>query len=692
MRTGYGDGNAAAEPREGQEMRIDSKRVLLCDCGGSMPVDGRALGGDAVEPTVHRTLCRSQLDRFQDALKTGEPLLVGCTQEAPLFAEVASETDVELSFVNIRETAGWSEEGGAATAKMAALIAAAAVPVPPAKAVSMTSEGTCLVYGRDERTLAAAARLQGELAVTVVLFEPDNVIPPLSDDIPVAKGRLRRLSGHLGAFAAVFDGYAGWLPMSRGAMEFERPRDGVEERFDLVLDLTGGTPAVTGPDHRDGYVAVDPDKPGVIAEAILDMAGLIGTFEKPAYIAFDAEICAHSRAGRTGCTRCLDVCPAGAIEPAGDSIRLDAHLCAGCGNCAAVCPTGAATYDHPNPNGLLDRLRTLFGVYAERQGPPPRLLVHGNDSAATLAALARFGRGLPAACIPLELEVATSFGQEHLLAATAYGAAEIDILLAPKRADERAGFDQAVATTNAVLAGLGLEDDRIRILVTSDPDEVADHLWQPVRPVERPAADFLPLGGRRSLMRLALDHLHSVAPDAPATIPLPAGAPFGRTVIDADGCTLCMACVGACPTGALIDNPERPELRFLEDACVQCGLCEATCPEKVIALEPRVAFGDASRSPMTVKQEEPFDCVRCGKPFGTRSSIERIVQTLAAKHWMFQSGDQIERLKMCDDCRVVVQFEAGDNPMTLGELPRVRTTDDYKAEDQAKADKRADED
>ena len=42
------------------------------------------------------------------------------------------------------------------------------------------------------------------------------------------------------------------------------------------------------------------------------------------------------------------------------------------------------------------------------------------------------------------------------------------------------------------------------------------------------------------------------------------------------------SCVSACPTGALSDDPERPLLRFAEDACVQCGLCKATCPEKVI--------------------------------------------------------------------------------------------------------------
>jgi heterodisulfide reductase subunit A-like polyferredoxin len=54
---------------------------------------------------------------------------VACTQEAPLFAEVAEEAGFEgtLRFANIRETAGWSEDGARAAPKMAALLAMAEV-------------------------------------------------------------------------------------------------------------------------------------------------------------------------------------------------------------------------------------------------------------------------------------------------------------------------------------------------------------------------------------------------------------------------------------------------------------------------------------------------------------------------------------------------------------------------------------
>src|SRR5205814_10068141 len=150
--------------------------------------------------------------------------------------------------------------------------------------------------------------------------------------------------------------------------------------------------------------------------------------------------------------------------------------------------------------------------------------------------------------------------------------------------------------------------------------------------VPRPAS-FLPLGEKRSLMRLALRELHRAAPNPIETIALPDQAPFGAVEIDVGGCTLCLACVSACPTGALGDDPERPMLRFTENACVQCGLCKATCPEKVITLMPQLDFGAATARAHVLKEEEPFACISCGKTFGVKSTIERITAKLEGKHW-----------------------------------------------------------
>ncbi|PWB67095.1 MAG: 4Fe-4S ferredoxin, partial [Bradyrhizobiaceae bacterium] len=193
---------------------------------------------------------------------------------------------------------------------------------------------------------------------------------------------------------------------------------------------------------------------------------------------------------------------------------------------------------------------------------------------------------------------------------------------------------------------------------------------------------------KRDVLRLALRELHHAAPAPIDVVALPAGAPFGTIEVNVEGCTLCLSCVAACPTGALGDDPERPTLRFSEDACVQCGLCAATCPEKVIALEPQIDFRAAVTASRVIKQEEPFHCIRCAKPFGTRSTIERVIAKLEGRHWMFQgSAQRLDMIRMCEDCRVIVASEDMVDPYGAPARPKPRTTEDYLRErEQPKSD------
>jgi ferredoxin len=134
-----------------------------------------------------------------------------------------------------------------------------------------------------------------------------------------------------------------------------------------------------------------------------------------------------------------------------------------------------------------------------------------------------------------------------------------------------------------------------------------------------------------------------------------------------------------------MDNPERPMLRFSEDACVQCGLCQATCPEKVITLRPQLDFSAATAATRVLKQEEPFHCIRCGKPFGVRSTIERVTAKLEGRHWMFKgSADRLDVIKMCEDCRVAAVTEQDFDPYGAPR-PNARTTEDYLREREARA-------
>jgi ferredoxin len=198
--------------------------------------------------------------------------------------------------------------------------------------------------------------------------------------------------------------------------------------------------------------------------------------------------------------------------------------------------------------------------------------------------------------------------------------------------------------------------------------------------------------GKRDLARVALTKLWESAPARKDWISLPAGAPYGQISIATEGCTLCLACVGACPANALADSPDRPQVSFIEAACVQCGICVATCPERVISIEPRYDFTATALTARVLHSEEPFRCVRCSKPFGTRASIDRITERLRT-HSMFRGPEQLALIHMCDTCRIETLAAGKDDPFRSADRPRVRTTDDYlAAEAEAKKTGRKPED
>ena len=668
-------------------------KILICSCEDTMPLDGSAVqrGCRGAEVLTARQLCRAELEKFRAAAESGGPLVVGCTQEVPLFSEIAG--DAAVTYANIRETAGWSKDGAAAGPKMAALLAAAAEPTPELAFVNLTSDGVILIYGRDEQAIEAGNLLKDHLDVTVLIRPPAHVPPPRVTDFPVVRGAIRSAKGYLGAFELMVDGYAQPTPSSRGALSFPTTRDGAVSRCDLVLDISGSAPLFTASDLRDGYLRADPGDPAAVLKAVLKARDLVGSFDKPRYVAYSADLCAHSRSKIVGCTRCLDLCPTGAITPAGDHVAIDAYICAGCGQCAAVCPTGAAAYALPPADALMRKLRSLLTAYRDAGGAQAAIvLLHDEAHGVPLIdALARFGDGLPANVLPIAVNEVTQVGLEAIAAALAYGAGAVRLLLRAKPRHDTAGLERTLALAEPILAGLGFGTGRAATIETDDPDSLADALRAIGSPDAAPRpASFLPIGPKRDVLRLALRELQRAAPAPVDVVALPAGAPFGAVEINVEGCTLCLACVAACPTGALGDNPERPMLRFAEDACVQCGLCKATCPEKVITLRPQLDFRAATASARVLKEEEPFHCIRCNKPFGVKSTIERVSAKLEGKHWMFQnSAQRLDVIKMCEDCRVVAITEQQFDPYGAPPRPKARTTEDYlrEREEQERASK-----
>lgn len=644
------------------------KSLILCSCSDSMSFDIDALS--SVEGVtcskVHNGLCTHQSDSAAQVISQGDAV-IACQQEHVFFTDLAADLEAAAPvFVDLRDRAGWSDETAAAGPKMAALLNDELRTPPPTKSFDISSEGLCLILGPPDVALAAARQLADHLSVTVLLDTADEL--PLERSFDVIVGKLIRAAGVLGNFTVHIDALQQVNPGGRGPLTLGDARDGAQTQCDILLDLRAATPLFPAPHKREGYVRADPGNATALQAAIVQASHLTGTFEKPLYLALDPTICAHARAEKIGCSKCLDVCPTSAIRPDGDHVDIDPSICAGCGSCAALCPSGAITFEDPPTSFVFNRIAALAQSYIAAGGNTPRLLVHDRDFGIEIISLAaRFERGLPSDVIAMDLGCVSGFGHAEMLTALACGFVGVDVLMAPTTETH------ALTSELALALALSGRPNALRLIAPTEPAALCDALYD--APTEAYELEpILPLGTRRQVTRLAVKALRGPL-DAP--IALPDTAPYGAVLVDTDACTLCLACVSLCPSGALGDNPEMPQLRFQQDACLQCGLCTNICPENALTLQPQFDTSDAAFSQIILHEEEPYPCVQCGKLFGVKSTIERIVDKLAGKHAMFATPEAARLIRMCDDCRVNAQFHQADNPFADGERPRVRTTDDY---------------
>ena len=507
------------------------------------------------------------------------------------------------------------------------------------ESIRFESRGAVLVIGPGQYVTSVAARLAVSLRVLACATSGEISQTDLHDNPSLLSCRVTAVKGYLGRFTATAQGKDGNIDLGL----FSANRDGF---FDLVLDLNS-PPLLSTAVKPLGYYAPGTDSTAIDV-AIAELTTFTGSFWKPRFYNFNAELCAHSAQGVVGCTRCLNVCPTGAISSLAETISIDSNLCQGCATCVLACPTGAITYAAPSLVDLHKRLAAVLGEAAGLGRGSPQLVIHEDSEQGVDA----FLNSIDKPSVGFAVSAIALAGPDIWLAALVQGAAQVIVRLpADLPESTRDELKAQAEMAQAMLAAIGDVAERII---------VADRT-QPISPVARrdDMARHAPLvvsheATKRDTLFAGLEQLlNSAAADElamPASVALPASAPFGAVEVNRQTCTLCMACTHLCPTGALVSHETGLRLNFIESRCVQCRLCERACPEKSITLKPRLLLdADARQSARTLNQDVPHHCPECGAPFIGRALLNKSLKIMRDQQLL--NDEELNRLRLCPSCR-----------------------------------------
>ncbi|MFB9217349.1 4Fe-4S dicluster domain-containing protein [Vibrio sinaloensis] len=517
--------------------------------------------------------------------------------------------------------------------------------IPPT--VSYESGGNTLIVGPTAIIESAAEQLSQMSSLTLLSTDGEQGTNP---NIYYASSV--QVSGFLGTFNVVIDNKGTTNNLAKVAIN--------HDCFDVVLDLCLDS-CMKEEVPVPGYYPVGRGYPK-LAEALEEIPTLMGTFDKPKFFRLDTDLCAHSSRGVKGCDRCVDACPAGALSSEGNDktghrIEINPYLCQGVGTCATACPTEAIHYALPNPQETQKFVERTLANYEQAGGTDPIVLIcSSRHEQYNVMAL----KALPDNVIPLIVEELPSVGIDSWFAALTNGATQV-LFAASRFMPETIlrVLNNEVAIAQELLTQLGIAKESIDILYLESLREGSPNLC--TESFDLALGDLE--GNKRQRLFTSLDALAQSRIPVENIVEMPTNAPYGNISCESKDCTLCMSCVAVCPTRALHTDGASPSLQFIEQDCIQCGLCTKACPEQVLTMTPRMNWDQESRQQAKViHQEKAAECVRCHKPFAPQSMID-MLQSKLRGHSHFADEAALNRIAMCEDCRVVDMFEAmADDP------------------------------
>jgi ferredoxin len=625
-------------------------------------------------------------------------------------------------FVDHRESCAWVHDEAAATEKTARLInrtRAGLAEESVSRTVSQDAGNRVAVVGAPD----AARSLTDEADVTLIAQGQDVADEEGLGDVTVERGRVVELGGSFGEYSVTVesrvtedcidclecvregpDGMVTEFPVDidpeapDGEWVDVCPTDAIDLEgvtrtlpFDQVIFPGGPEMAVGG---KLGYYT-SPVDAGTIAAVESQLGGI----EKPTFLDLDMDVCAAGESSQQGCTACSDACPHGAVaRPSIDEVAFDEVACQNCGACTSACPTGATQLREPSNRRIAREVEAIL-----EEGDDGGWLSWGDDPGIETQVVAfacsehaeerlhAYGRrarrnddlSYPP-ILPVSVNCTDTVGEAHVMHALAAGADGVAVVGCggsclhsgpdPKQA--------LVDRLNRATADLGL-GERVGFFApeAGDPGSFVEELSSfvelrldesPIPAGEheatgridadwdepRPNPDFDSHGWTLESVRAILDHTD---PDREVIRGL---QDFGVMHVD-DSCTLTPTCTNLCPTDA-IQRTGEGELQFNHERCVNCGLCEEGCPETAITMEtgldrsllPENRDGEAWA---TVHESELLECVRCGKPFTSVASAEKVEDEVGGLVEGLAPDSEHSVFEYCSDCRSRLMFERGDD-------------------------------